>query len=355
MKKEQMLYIMGIDWDWIYQRPQILADMLSRDYQLTVIFPRSILKSKRKLPNHAGIEFHVLWTIPYQEKNRLIGKISALLNARLFQDINCYQYIFIGYPLYARYVPDDYQGSIIYDCMDNHEAIYPDQKRIANVLAQEVKLVNKSRLLTVSSELLRQKMNSIAGCPKSVLVRNGTISRDIHDITFPSAKARYLLGYIGTISNWFNFTLIEDSLNLVSGIEYHLIGPTVVKKPLINGVVYHQPVSRDGLWDTIKEYDCLIMPFQVNDIVMSVDPVKLYEYIAFGKCIISVYYPEIERFRDFVYFYSDRDEYIGLLESLMRKNFPPKYNKEQQRAFLGSNTWEERYTILKKEIDQIEI
>lgn len=344
---------MGIDWNWIYQRPQILADLLSKDYQLTVIFPRSILKSKAELPNQPGMEFRILWTLPYQEKNRLIGRISAWLNAGLFRNINRYQYVFVGYPLYVRYIPDSYQGSIIYDCMDNHESLYPDQRRVANVLMQEAKLIRKSRLLTVSSELLQKKMDSLAGYSKSILIRNGTVPHDIHDIARPIPKKRHLLGYIGTISSWFDFSLVENSLKAVPEIEYHLIGPTAVKKLSIAGIIYHEPVPHDMLWNSVKECDCLIMPFIVNDIVSSVDPVKLYEYIAFGKCIISVYYPEIERFRDFVYFYHDGDEYINLLLSLKEKNFPQKYNKMQQQAFLNANTWERRYETLKKELEEI--
>ena len=353
MKKKEMLYLMGIDWNWIYQRPQILADMLCKDYQLTVIFPRSILKSKAAPPNQPGMEFHILWTIPYQEKNRLIGKISALLNTNLFRNINRYQYVFIGYPLYARYIPDSYQGCIIYDCMDNHESLYPDQRRVANVLTQEVKLIRKSRLLTVSSELLQKKMDSIAGYSKSVLIRNGTVLQDIHDIAYPIPKKRHLLGYIGTISSWFDFALLGNSLKAVPEIEYHLIGPMAVKNLSVTGIIYHEPVPHDMLWDSVKEYDCLIMPFIVNDIVSSVDPVKLYEYIAFGKCIISVYYPEIEHFRDFVYFYNNENEYINLLLSLKEREFPPKYNKEQQQSFLNRNTWEKRYEQIKKGLEEL--
>ena len=50
MKKERILYIMGIDWQWIYQRPHILAEKLAQDYDVTVVFPRSITTRNTKLP-----------------------------------------------------------------------------------------------------------------------------------------------------------------------------------------------------------------------------------------------------------------------------------------------------------------
>ena len=62
------------------------------------------------------------------------------------------------------------------------------------------------------------------------------------------------------------------------------------------------------------------MPFVVNDIILSVDPVKLYEYLNFNKNIISVHYPEIDRFSDFVNFYNSNKELISVIFKLMNDN-----------------------------------
>ena len=117
---------------------------------------------------------------------------------------------------------------------------------------------------------------------------------------------------------------------------------------------YEGVVEHKELYNRIREYDCLVMPFQVNEIVLSVDPVKLYEYISFGKCIISVFYPEIERFGDFVYFYRTAEEYSALLEELTRSGFPPKYSAGQQKEFLSENTWDSRYLTVRQCIEDME-
>ena len=39
-----------------------------------------------------------------------------------------------------------------------------------------------------------------------------------------------------------------------------------------------------------KNADFFIMPFKLNNLTIGVDPVKLYEYIAYSVPIISVYY-----------------------------------------------------------------
>lgn len=352
MNKKSMLYIMGIDWEWIHQRPQIFAGKLSRDYSVTVIFPRSITGCFRKRPRIEGMDYRILWTIPFQEKNKFLYQLSRAINYGKWKDILQFAYAYVGYPLYARYLPDDYPGKIIYDCMDNHEALYPDRKRVERVLVEEKAVARRCDLLVVSARLLEQKMNAITGGTKSVLVRNGVEIKDICQVAKAHVKEKYSLCYIGTISEWFDYPLLLESLRECPNIEYQLIGPVRVREehPQMH---FHGPLPHEKLGEAIRDQDCLIMPFQVNEVVSSVDPVKLYEYIAFGKCIISVYYPEIEHFADFVYFYQSREEYITLLKELMEKGFPPKYDESSQRAFLAENTWDDRYRILKEKIDDM--
>ncbi len=85
------------------------------------------------------------------------------------------------------------------------------------------------------------------------------------------------------------------------------------------------------------------MPFKVNEAILAVDPVKLYEYIDFGKNILSIEYPEIERFKDFVYFYTDYESYIRQIDCLLN-TASVKYTVEHSELFLNQNTWQCRAT-----------
>lgn len=351
MIKDKMLYIMGIDWQWIYQRPQILAEKLGKDYDLTVIFPRSIITRQTKLPEVPGIKFEILWTLPFQEKNGFIGALSNIFNAKLFKNIDEYEYIFVGYPLYARYIPNCYSGKIIYDCMDNHEALYPDQKRVYKIRDEEIKLIRRCDLLITSSLSLKKKVDQIAGYEKSILVRNGAAGEKAQEIKDPQKKDQYSLGYIGTVAEWFDFDLVCRSLDGDKEIEYHIIGP-VNKRVECAGITYHGAIPHFRLWEDIQYFDCLIMPFKVNEIVAAVDPVKLYEYIAFGKCIVSVFYKEIERFDGFVYFYNNQEEYKSLINWLKKEGFPAKYTTKQREKFLRENSWDARYEMIRGKLDK---
>lgn len=140
-----------------------------------------------------------------------------------------------------------------------------------------------------------------------------------------------------------DWELILKCINYNRKVQFHLWGPVrcnnIPKNP---NIIFHGVVEHERIYDEIKDTDCLIMPFILNDIIYAVDPVKLYEYISFGKCIISIKYPEVERFIDFVWEYESDIEFIELVNRLTTGELQPKYSEKQQIDFINNNTWESR-------------
>lgn len=352
MKK--MLYIMGIEWNWIFQRPQILALRLQEDYEVTVVCPKQLIKSGKEQANRSPRHLIELVQIPFQEKVKFIGFFADKLHRYVLGSIDKYDLIWVGYPLYERYIPQDYQGTIIYDCMDNFEALYPDRspKAITMVNALEKRLLQRADIVFASSCKLKEKLCAIDPKKKIEVIRNGYSDIIIRPPRPSFKKEEYILSYIGTISEWFDSDVIRAGLADCKRISYNLIGPVSRHQEIQSDkVIYRGAVEHRALGKWVEMADCLIMPFKVTEIVLYVDPVKLYEYIAWGKCIIASWYPEIERFQDYVYFYHDKREYLQLLRTLSEQGFPAKYNEKQQQEFLEKNTWEERIRAVKKAID----
>lgn len=354
--KKQMLYIMGVDWEWIYQRPHVIAEYLSRDYEVTVAYPVKIWN--RHILKNAGREsvtIHKLkiWVLPFQRKSRLIGKIADRYKRSLFKNYQQYAYIYISYPIDIEYIPADYKGFLIYDCIDDYEQMCIDECWKRRVQRDEKTLLQRSDVVIVSSQnLLNKKTNLSKTTPN--LIRNGTGFQKIFEVKKAEIKKRYLMGYIGTIAEWFDYDLIRANCRRYNELEYHLIGPNLTfDLTEDDGIIYDGIIEHSRLQSQVKDYDCMIMPFVVNEIVQAVDPVKLYEYIAFGKCIISVYYEELEQFRDYVYFYTTGKEYDELTDRLISQGFPPKYNEKQQETFLAENSWEERYQRIHQLIERL--
>lgn len=344
-QRKKLLYIMGIDWNWIYQRPQIIAEYLCRDFDVTVVYPVKIWdRNTRKTSVQAtAIQHFKLWTIPLQRKSKLVGNISDKYIRYALRICHQYDYIYIDYPTYIQYIPENYHGLIVYDCIDDYSQMCVHQYGYQKVVFSEKVLLQRSDIILATSQRLVKKLNKQT-TKKVLLVRNAMHFDKLHNIKETVIKKQYKIGYIGTIARWFDIDLIVQSVKKYSFLTYSLIGPCMeFARVEHRQIKYEGIVEHSALYAFVQDYDCLVMPFIVNEVVKAVDPVKLYEYIAFGKCIISVYYEELEYFKEFVYFYTTQEEYHSLIEDLIQKGFPPKYNMRQQRKFLMENSWEERY------------
>jgi len=339
---------MHVDWDWIYQRPQILGKKLEEKYDIKVIFNRAI-RNRRGLQKKSikPSWYSSFINLPKYQQNKFIGFMNNVLQ-KIYYSLNRpdkFDILWFCYPFKLDFIPDKFDGIVIYDCMDDHASMPNNSYEKIRAENDEKSLLNIADIVFVSSATLYNKIKARVNNPnKLYIIRNGYPGEIF---CMPNSttqiKDHYTLGYIGTIAPWFDFDLLIKSLGVYKNIEYSLIGPnsnSISKN--IERINFIGTVEHSRLYDTIKNYDCLLMPFILDDLILAVDPVKLYEYISYGKCIISVYYPEIDRFKDFVYFYTTESEFEEVLKERINDGFRPKYNATQQAEFLESNSWDIR-------------
>ena len=350
MKK--ILYLMGIDWYWIKQRPQIIAEMLDRDYDVTVAYYKEVVVKQSLRKNNDELEKSIpISAIPYRDKNIIAHFIQKILFQKVMKNVEQYDIVWISHPLLYRYLPGNYKGKIVYDCMDNHEALCSDENICQVIKKTEQQLVNRADIVFASSSGLLQKVQKLGGEGKSVLLRNGSVSEHIYppEPVRHKNKEAYKIGYFGTIAEWFDFPLLLKSLDLYPDLEYYLWGPVSnVEVPQHPRIKMQGVVEHSKLWENVKDMDALIMPFKVNDIIRDVDPVKLYEYISMGKNVITVAYDEVLRFAPFVFFYKNAEEYENIIIKLYEDEVNCKYDSISQKEFLDDNSWEKRWEIIKE-------
>lgn len=327
-------------WSWIEQRPQIIANELNSHFEVVTVAPKSVLRSlfhqDKQLSGFSGVS-RSYYVLPSCFNKGLVEKAMIMLNnKRCYGDIDRFGCVWLSHPSQIEHLPSTYGGTVVYDCMDDHISMASNaNKEILSI--QEKRLLDRADIVFVSSVYLKEKIN----CQKAVLVRNGYKQGSLFPVESAKLVSTHTIAYFGTVSQWFDFDAIDAVVRNFDHIRFRLIGPAEIEKR-IERVEYAGPVKHSKLFDSVSDCSCLIMPFKVNEIIKAVDPVKLYEYIAFGKCVISVRYPEIERFSDYVYFYETQDELMNLVADLSRAGFPPKYTESSRLSFLEENTWEQR-------------
>lgn len=351
--KGKMLYLMHIDWNWIKQRPQYIEEALEDYFDVTIMCPRNYrLKQYNDKPNCT-----VFYSIPFIRRYPGLWKIDAFRKKRRVhryirkEKPDC---IYLTSPEFGKCIPSFYSGVVIYDCMDDMLAFNKEKHYVDRVSAQEKEAIKKSDIILATSNRLKEILARRYPERKHdiVLVRNG-YDGEIAIPHLTERKGRYTFCYFGTISHWFNFDFILKSLNDFPDIEYMLVGPVEggTTIPSHDRIKHIPPVQHDQLEEVTMHADAFIMPFQINELILSVDPVKLYEYINFNKNILCVEYPEITRFSDFVFFYTDYDSFAKQIREM--KNLQTvKYTIEERRLFLARNNWQKRGDQILDEISK---
>ena len=146
------------------------------------------------------------------------------------------------------------------------------------------------------------------------------------------------LTYCGTVSSWFDVDALARLRADVPDLPVVVVGPC---EPAMRDRLLALDVELTGalphaqMLPRMSSARTLIMPFVVTPLVEGVDPVKLYEYVASGRPVVSVWYEELAHFEGLVHFYRSVDELPRVLAQAQLH--PP--DLERARSFALTSTW----------------
>jgi teichuronic acid biosynthesis glycosyltransferase TuaH len=339
----RILYLIHTDWCWIKQRSQFLAEELAKKNDIFVVTkfsPRRTNLVVSKRPSYCiSLPF-----LPFQIRSlRVLARIDEVIFASIFKRWNVirqFDLIIVTHPLLARYAM--WHANMIYDLHDDNANFYPVESFLHEYIRKRNKeALHKARLVVFSSSYLQTKFTAETQC--STIVRNGhNISLRPKKSFSPTPDIAKKIFYFGTVSSWFDQRLLLHSLERAIRVEYHVIGPIDISRVAHKRIKWYGPLPHLTMLNLCSDADAFVMPFRITPLIKGVDPVKLYEYIAFGQPIITMYYSEVARFAPFVYFYHNVDEYHTLIKRLEVNDLPPKGEKKQVEDFLHNSSWSVR-------------
>lgn len=159
-------------------------------------------------------------------------------------------------------------------------------------------------------------------------------------------KKKPIIGYTGALAEWFDYDLLTevcaqcpDMEFVLIGIDYdHSLGQTRLLECENVTWLGHKPYQR--LFQYVWRFDVAIIPFCVNQITLATSPVKLFEYFACQKPVVSTALPECEKY-EAVFIAHDAAEFCTQLHKALAAVDSEKYI-EQLTEIARQNTWEAR-------------
>ena len=342
----KILYLMHCNWNSIKQRPQFLSENLnSKKNEVHASYKWSLKKynySKNStfiklLPGFFSpfflLSFKLFFILDTLFWKYFFGFLDRFYN---------YRFVIVTHPLLYRYTTK-MKSKIIYDCCDDNELFYKKSKLKNLIRTENLKFLSNSDLNMFSSENLLNKYKKNG--EKSLLIRNAhslNLTSQHYLKKKKSSSSKFNIYYFGSVSSWFDTNLLKIILKEISSVKFTIIGPVDTVKIKHDRVDYIGSIEHNKLLNFSSKADAFIMPFVVNDLIKSVDPIKLYEYLAFSVPVISIYYPEIKQFKEYVNFYSNKKEAIKLVKNIIAKKTINNNVLKKRYKFLKKNTWKYR-------------
>src|SRR5690606_21887911 len=89
-----------------------------------------------------------------------------------------------------------------------------------------------------------------------------------------------------------------------------------------------------------KAFDVAIIPYRQTRQVANANPLKLREYLATGKPVVSTRNPEIEKFSRWVRVVDDREAFLSALDDVLAGE--PADAAAQRMAAVVDQSWDSR-------------
>lgn len=355
---KSILYLQHVGWGWIKQRPHFIAENLSHWFRVDVYTERSRHSHWSMEPSKdLNLKIHTFIGLPLR-RFRFIRAINCVLaQYQLTWKLKDYDLVWVTHPSVFNYIKKTLPPStrLVYDCMDDvlaFPATQDDPNLLALISQNEAELINRANNILVSSKSLEQKVLKRGGDASKIKIINNAMncfdpniepSEELPEsFTEAFEKPGIKLLYLGTISDWFDFSLVISALNLYPEVRCFLVGPSEIPIPEHERLHHLGPIEHRLVMPLLGRADLLIMPFLLNELVLSVDPVKLYEYIASGRPVLALAYPETEKFKTYAHLYYNQNEFFEIINkiclgedlSLMKHHDIPNY--------INKNSWSSR-------------
>jgi glycosyltransferase involved in cell wall biosynthesis len=256
--------------------------------------------------------------------------------------------------LLAKRLGEDY---LIYHCVDEYAAFSDIPS--APILELERELLQKSDLVIVSAEkLLVDKQHEN---PNTHLIRHGTdwahfrraldpelaVPTDVADLPRP------IIGFHGLLADWIDFELIKKIAEHFEHGSVALVGKLAAdaekKAKVLDSVTNvhflgNKPYAELPAY--CKAFDVALNPFEINELTLAANPLKVREYLAAGLLVVSTDIPEV-RVLDDCLVGIDTQDFISKIETALSSS----KSREEISDAIRHESWDAKVEELRQILD----
>jgi len=253
------------------------------------------------------------------------------------------------------------ESALVYDITDDWSELSQSARRRRLTISQDADLCRRADAVIVCSEKLKELKEPLA--PGKVhLVPNGVDCSHYASVTEASALRirRWkspVLGYTGTLHpDRIDVDLLVRVADAFRDAMIVLIGPNFLSPADLNrleqrsNVVIHPSVAYSELPKYMQDFDVCIVPHRVTPFTESLNPIKLWEYLAAGKAIVSTNVAGFRDFPDVVHIARNAGEFITAAQRALSEG---DKLAEARKQIAKEHSWSKRVSQIEKIIAEV--
>jgi glycosyltransferase involved in cell wall biosynthesis len=160
-----------------------------------------------------------------------------------------------------------------------------------------------------------------------------------------------IIGYVGNLRHRLDVPLIEKLARLHPEWSIVLVGsahgsPEVLRLQGLRNVHFTGPRTYEEAQRYIRGFDVAIMPHLRNDLSDSMNPLKLYVYVALGKRVVCTRVGNIEELQAYVDIADDGPEFLAKVELAVARARFDGVNRPLPREALWEISWPQRVATM---------
>jgi glycosyltransferase involved in cell wall biosynthesis len=342
-KRYRVLWIESIGM----RRPRACAADFRRAWEKLRNWWRAPTKNDSGVPNVVVVAPLVLpfhGNVVARGINRVIMRL-ALRKALTHNESRALPLIVTASPSSEYLLDQIVSERMVYYCADEYSCMPGmDAGLIRNL---EARLLSKVDAVIVTSETLLETKRA-AGKPISLL-RHGVDTRHFSAAARPDTPVAAVLqgipepifGFYGLVQPHIDFEMIATVAQGRRDWSFVFIGkrdddPSAF--PALPNIYYLPAQPYAQLPSVLKGFTVCLIPYQVDERTRDRNPVKLREYLAGGKPVISTPLPEVLVYRDVVAIAGTADEFERAAERLLQEQ--GEEEAQRRMEYVHDDSWD---------------
>ncbi|MDX6225569.1 MAG: hypothetical protein QOE64_1945 [Frankiales bacterium] len=165
---------------------------------------------------------------------------------------------------------------------------------------------------------------------------------------------RPLIGYVGLIDDYLDFDVLRATADRIQRGTIVLVGP---QNTDVSGLEHARialvgPRTYASIPAYLEAFACCLVPFKINRLTLAVNPIKLREYLAAGRPVVSTPLPEVAPYSDVATVAAGAGDFARAVVASLAPGADDHEQRSRRRDRVAADSWDAAAATIESIMDR---